>query len=103
MILVNEAWRILRDPVARAAYDATRVRFGFAATVARSSPEKTVLDFRRYAGWEDIAATNDDYLAWLVRTPAGLPFRTEIRRVLAERQRGLDALRPQAAPRRAWA
>lgn len=93
MARINEAWHVLGDAASRAAYDAA-VRQ--AASPSGRTDSRVVLDFGRYAGWtlEDIAATDDDYLEWLARTPGGLPFRADIDRILTERRRALDALKP---------
>ncbi len=101
MMQVNEAWRILSDPALRAMYDAPSVR----VAVVTSNEPRTILDFGRYSGWpvDAVANVDEDYLSWLVRTPAGLPWRDEIRRVLDERQVALDALRPQAHAKRRFA
>jgi hypothetical protein len=50
-----------------------------------------------------VAAIDDDYLAWLARTPAGRPLQNAIERVLRDRRRSLDALAPDRGPRPAWA
>lgn len=106
MMRINEAWRVLRSPTERAAYDAARYSPRSLSGASRATDGRLVLDFGRYAGWtlEDVAATDDDYLAWLERTPASLSFRAELRRVLDERRHALESLRPAAAPaRRSWA
>jgi curved DNA-binding protein CbpA len=105
MTRVNEAWRILRDPVSRATYDRSR---GIRPRPTVTTGDSVILTFGRYEGWslEDIARVDDDYLAWLERSPTGLGLRHDIRRVLDTRQRALEGLRSAAAPaptRRGWA
>jgi len=105
MMRVNEAWRILRDPVSRAAYDRSR---GIRAPSTATSGGRVVLTFGRYEGWslEDVARVDDDYLTWLERSPTGMGLRDDIRRVLDARQRAVEDLRSAAAPaptRRGWA
>lgn len=102
MLLINEAWRVLRCPNARAAYDAARLAASSASTTTRRPDGRLVLDFGRYAGWtlEEIAAIDDDYLAWLARTPASLSFRHDLRRVLDEHRHALESLRPEPGQRR---
>ena len=102
MATINEAWRILNDPVLRASHDASR---GRPSSPSTTDGDQTRIDFGRYEGWtlRDIAACDDDYLTWLSRTPMGRPVRAEIDAVLSQRAKGLEALRPKpAAPRRAW-
>ena len=95
MTALNNAWAVLRDPVARAAYDRQR-----AATVAppaapgtaeRAAPRPpgsasgSVLDFGRYAGWSlgELARHDPDFLEWLARTPGGRRYKGEIERLLS--------------------
>jgi DnaJ-class molecular chaperone len=97
MTALNNAWAVLRDPVARAAYDRQR-----AATVApaqatsgaageRPVPRPpgnasgSVLDFGRYAGWSlgELARHDPDFLEWLARTPGGRRYKGEIERLLS--------------------
>ena len=81
MMMINEAWRVLRDPRLRARYDAERA----ARARSRSAPSAdTVLEFGRYEGVRlvDVARTEPDYLEWLVRTPAGRPLRADIEAAL---------------------
>lgn len=100
MMRINEAWRVLRDPLTRAAYDAAR-------GIRRPDTDgRVILSFGRYAGrsLEDVAQVDDDYLSWLERSPAGLGIKRDIRRVLDARQRALDGLRPHAPKQRqGWA
>ena len=99
---LNEAWRVLGDQARRAAYDR---ELAFARAPSRPAADAPVLDFGRYAGWriDAVAAVDDDYLAWLSRTPAGRPLQAAIDRVLKERRRALDSLAPRQAPKQAWA
>jgi len=104
MMLINEAWRVLRDPTTRAAYDVACA--DPAEPTAVPDPDgPVILDFGRYQGWRlaDVAAIDDDYLAWLERTPRGRPLQRAIRTVLQERRDALDGLRPASPPRRRWA
>ncbi len=69
-------------------------RWAQAATAAGASParsgvrsggsEPVVMDYGRYEGWrlEDIAQRDREYLQWLVRSPAGRRYRSEIDRLL---------------------
>jgi len=103
MVRINEAWHILGVPERRAAYDAelqgreTPPDEIFPHRTQRRNGE-VVLDFGRFEGWtlKQIAAADDDYLAWLARTPMGRPIRTDIEKVLAERARLMESLRPVA-------
>lgn len=104
MARINEAWRVLGDDARRAVYDGA----GSGSAGGRATPEpssrhrrdgRTILDFGRFAGWSltEIARADDDYLAWLARTPLGRPLRAEIDEVLNERAAALGALRSPAA------
>jgi curved DNA-binding protein CbpA len=122
MVAINDAWRVLGDRDARAAYDAelakSHDRRGpdrpFSAPVEASAPNTgpvpkagrnggltgpdsgTVIDFGRYAGWSvgRLADHDPDYLEWLARTPIGRRLATEIETVLARRANEVEALRP---------
>jgi curved DNA-binding protein CbpA len=116
MVAINEAWRVLGDRDARAAYDAqvatshnrretdrpTRAPItGYAPNVARNAPATgrdsgTIIDFGRYAGWSvgRLVDHDPDYLAWLARTPIGRRLAGEIETVLARRNGEAEALRP---------
>ncbi len=89
MAALNGAWRVLCEPVTRAAYDRQRrLRDGggrwdayadaAATTSARSTG--TLLEFGRYAGWSipEVARHDPDFLEWLARTPNGRRHREEI-------------------------
>jgi molecular chaperone DnaJ len=116
MVAINDAWRILSDGEARAAYDAQLAKShnrrstdrpaanpiaGSAPSPARRGPaapggEGTVIDFGRYAGWSvgKLVDHDPDYLEWLARTPIGRRLSHEIEAVLARRSSQVDALRP---------
>lgn len=93
MAAINRAYGLVRDPVARRRYDASRVTTARTAVpvgeaagpapVDRSSPRAT-LDFGRYAGWAiaDLARHDPDYLRWLSRHSSGLRYRGAISKVL---------------------
>lgn len=104
MIQLNEAWHVLGDPIRRAYYDASRTAAAVlpAPTVTRDGT--SVLDFGRFNGWtlKEIANEDEDYLDWFSRTPAGRPYQTEIKRVLADRARLIESLR-RPAPLRTFA
>jgi curved DNA-binding protein CbpA len=116
MVAINDAWRVLSDHDARAAYDAGLAKshsrrstdrmvhgpvVGYAPSPARSTataaPQTaTVIDFGRYAGWsvDRLVDHDPDYLEWLARTPIGRPLVHEIETVLARRAKQAEALRP---------
>lgn len=116
MVAINDAWRVLSDPEARAAYDAQLAKSqnrrstdrlvqgpvaGYTPTPARTNQPTqpatgTVIDFGRYAGWslDRLGDHDPDYLEWLARTPIGRPFVHEIETVLARRARQAENLRP---------
>ncbi len=115
MVALNDAWRVLSDREARAAYDEhlgkSRSRrstdrmvpgpiAGYAPSPVRSEPataaEGTVIDFGRYAGWSvgKLVDHDPDYLEWLARTPIGRRLSHEIEAVLQRRASQVDALRP---------
>ena len=93
MAAINRAYAVLRDPVARRRYDASRTGTTRTAVpmdaptspphVDRSSPLAT-LDFGRYAGWSvhDLARHDPDYLRWLSRHSSGIRYRAAISKVL---------------------
>ncbi len=91
MVELNEAYAIVRDPIARERHDrAVRnaafapLSAGLAAPPPRSHAEGTRLEFGRYAGWtlRDLARQDPDYLRWLSRHASGLRYRTEIYGIL---------------------
>jgi curved DNA-binding protein CbpA len=110
MAALNQAWGILRDAAARAAYDSSRaevhqqplprqqdVSYEMPAPMPATPPGKpsgSRLDFGRYAGWSlgQVAAKDPEYLQWLARTPIGRAFTREIDELLAARA----AARPSA-------
>jgi len=126
MAALNGAWSVLSDSVARSAYDRDRrVRVSgdrwdaFAGTYAsttatatatatstpRTPSQGTVLEFGRYAGWSipEVARADPDYLEWLVRTPNGRRYRTEIQDLLhPSAVATASAPRPRPASRGRW-
>ncbi len=128
MMALNRAWEVLRDPVQRAVYDATRT--GPAAERAqrgagapshgeppeeravptavpgpqprRQPPDPAVLDFGRYEGQSvaQVARSDPDYLLWLVRTPNGRRYSHEISDQLESRR--APAPRPTVRSPRRW-
>jgi curved DNA-binding protein CbpA len=116
MVAVNDAWRILSDHDARAAYDAQLAKShsrratdravpapitGYAPTTSRAASASgrdsgSIIDFGRYAGWSvgRLVAHDPDYLEWLARTPIGRRLATEIETVLAQRASQAESLRP---------
>ena len=97
MMILNKAWHVLGDPQRRAAYDAKRSR-PKAARPPEMRNGHQVLDFGRYQGWTipEIANMDDDYLHWLQRTSLGRPLRSEIARVLDEREAAMATIRTAA-------
>ncbi len=107
MVLLNRAWAVLGNEQARRVYDRGRrvlapPTHAPAAPAPEWSPNPgtpvgpasgTVLDFGRYAGWSfgQIARQDPDFLEWLIRTPIGRPYRSEIESVLAQRARATTA------------
>ncbi len=103
MSALNQAWGILRNAAARAAYDQARaeakrkpevrqpeVSHEMPAPMPAAPPGKpsgSVLDFGRYAGWSlgQIATSDPEYLQWLARTPIGRAFNREIDALLTTR------------------
>ena len=94
MAELNAAWKLVRDPEARSAWDRTqrRAAYGFDGTPRtasvpappRSASAGTRLEFGRYSGWalRDLARQDPDYLRWLSRHASGLRYRTEIYQIL---------------------
>jgi len=97
MTALNNAWAVLRDPAARAAYDHQRAASitphrsaaGMTSERTVSRPpgngSGSVLDFGRYAGWSlgELARHDPDFLEWLARSPGGRRYRGEIERLLS--------------------
>jgi len=115
MVLINDAWQVLSDNVARSAYDAQLAKSqsrratdrmvpapiaGYAPAPARGATSAgdsgTIIDFGRYAGWSvgRLVDHDPDYLEWLARTPIGRRLSTEIEAVLARRASQTQTLRP---------
>jgi curved DNA-binding protein CbpA len=92
MAELNEAYRLVRDPVARGQWDAAQARTkggraptpGAVRPPPRATAAGTRLEFGRYAGWtlRDLARRDPDYLRWLSRHASGLRYRTEIYSIL---------------------
>jgi curved DNA-binding protein CbpA len=92
MAELNEAYRLVRDPVARGQWDAAQARTkggrtptpGAVPPPPRATAAGTRLEFGRYAGWtlRDLARRDPDYLRWLSRHASGLRYRTEIYSIL---------------------
>jgi curved DNA-binding protein CbpA len=88
MTALNGAWSVLSDQTKRAAYDRERrLRNGNDRWDAYLTPASTathsvgtVLEFGRYAGWSipEVTRRDPDYLEWLIRTPNGRRYRSEI-------------------------
>jgi curved DNA-binding protein CbpA len=119
MAALNQAWGILRNAAARAAYDKARseaqhqpeehkpeVSYAMPAPQPVTPPGKpsgSLLDFGRYAGWSlgQIATSDPEYLQWLVRTPIGRAYNREIDALLAIRTASLSTATATAdRPRR---
>jgi curved DNA-binding protein CbpA len=93
MAALNRAYALVRDPRARADFDAshrTTIAGVSVPTVMRgaTSPpgtaDSSVVTFGRYAGWSlrDIARRDPDYILWLSRHSSGIRYRTEIYGIL---------------------
>ena len=91
MVELNEAYAIVRDPIARERHDRAMrnaafapLSAGMAAPPPRSDAAGSRLEFGRYAGWtlRDLARQDPDYLRWLSRHASGLRYRTEIYGIL---------------------
>ena len=93
MSQLNEAYALVRDPLARRQWDTaqapaeSRSPRSSASAVPpppRSSAAGSRLEFGRYAGWtlRDLARRDPDYLRWLSRHASGLRYRTEIYSIL---------------------
>lgn len=100
MAELNEAYRLVRDPLVRGQWDAANGGSGQASKATgrtsgaatpgavppppRASTAGTRLEFGRYAGWtlRDLARRDPDYLRWLSRHASGLRYRTEIYQIL---------------------
>ncbi len=123
MAALNQAWGILRDARARAAYDEARaaakrtaagrtpetrqpeVSYAMHAPMPATPPGKpsgSVLDFGRYAGWSlgQVAAWDAEYLEWLARTPIGRTFHREISGLLSARDAAAAGAATATADRR---
>jgi curved DNA-binding protein CbpA len=111
MSAINQAWTVLSDPAARAAYDRERRlrtngerwdAYADAATASQDRARGSVLEFGRYAGWSipEVARRDPDFLEWLARTPNGRRYRAEIDDTLAKtRAATAVAERPQRQSR----
>jgi curved DNA-binding protein CbpA len=96
MIVINQAWEILRDPARRAAYDRTRprpVEHRFDSTEPDGTggagpppgrPSGTILTFGRHLGWSigEVARIDPGYLEWLEDRREGAALRDEIHAAL---------------------
>ena len=94
MAELNEAYALVRDPLARGQWDAAQAparparaassSSGAVPPPPRASTAGTRLEFGRYAGWtlRDLARRDPDYLRWLSRHASGLRYRTEIYGIL---------------------
>ncbi len=74
-------------PVARTSAAPVAVPVVSQRTPTREPVPVNVLDFGRYAGWSlrQIAVRDPDYLQWLLRSPGGRQYRTEITAILQPR------------------
>jgi curved DNA-binding protein CbpA len=118
MAALNDAWGILRDAGARAAFDQAgadakrkpevrqpEVSCEMRAPMPAAPPGKpsgSVLDFGRHAGWSlgQIAACDPEYLEWLAHTPVGRTFHREINGLLATHAAATSAAATATAERR---
>jgi len=110
MAQLNIAWTVLADPATRAGYDRQRrLRDGgdrwdaYATGVPNPIGHDVgrILEFGRFAGWSipEVARHDPDYLEWLIRTPNGRRYQSEIDQVLG-RSRTLAASPPIALRQR---
>lgn len=99
MVVINDAWHVLRDPERRARYDQQLRR---PIPTPKRGDGHTVMDWGQYEGWSlaDIAKVDENYLLWLSRMPVGRPLQREIGEVLAERAAGDDARAPAPITRK---
>jgi curved DNA-binding protein CbpA len=105
MTELNAAYRLVRDPDRRSAWDAAqrRAAYGFTTVATRSTdavppPPRSAsagskLEFGRYMGWtlRDLARQDPDYLRWLSRHASGLRYRTEIYQIFGRMGMGASA------------
>src|SRR5262245_34586249 len=84
MVIINDAWHVLRDPERRARYNQQLRR---ATPRPKPGDGSTVMDWGQYEGWSlaDIAKVDENYLLWLSRMPVGRPLQREITEVLDKR------------------
>ena len=106
---INEAWEVLQNATARAAYNekhgfirqngqptaahsstaapptTSPTSAGPLAARQRSNSTASLIDFGRYEGWrlDDLVRHDRGYVEWLARTPMGMRFRAEIYKLLA--------------------
>lgn len=93
MLALNAAYALVRDDVARAAWDRAQARASRPAAPVtvppppRSDAVGTRIAFGRYAGWtlRDLARHDPEYLRWLSRHSSGVAYRTEIYQILGRR------------------
>ena len=94
MLALNAAYSLVRDAMARAAWDrgqqpgaAPPSRSASVQPPPRSSAAGTRVTFGRYAGWtlRDLARHDPEYLRWLSRHSSGIAYRTEIYQILGRR------------------
>jgi molecular chaperone DnaJ len=99
MVVLNDAWHVLRDPERRARYNQQLHR---PIPRPRSDDGHTVMDWGQYEGWSlaEIAKIDTNYLLWLSRMPVGRPLQREIGQVLAERAAAEEVRGPAPAARK---
>jgi curved DNA-binding protein CbpA len=99
MVVLNDAWHVLRDPERRARYN-QQIRRPIPR--AGSDDGHTVMDWGQYEGWSlaEIAKIDTNYLLWLSRMPVGRPLQREIGQVLAERAAAEEVRGPAPAARK---
>jgi molecular chaperone DnaJ len=98
MVVLNDAWHVLRDPERRARYNQQLRR---ARPRHKPGDDHTVMDWGQYEGWSlaEIAKIDENYLLWLSRMPVGRPLQREIAQVLAERTPSEESRGPAPAAR----
>lgn len=99
MVVINDAWHVLRDPERRARYNQ---QLRHAKPRRKPGDDHTVMDWGQYEGWSlaEIAKIDQNYLLWLSRMPVGRPLQREIGQVLEQKAAADEANAPAPAARK---